>query len=65
MRKAVESYEFNMGGRSVSVTISIGISSFPESPVEDKKQLIEHADSALYEAKRGGRNRTCVYGKKS
>ncbi len=42
------------------VTISIGIASFPDDST-DPIQLIEMADSALYRAKRDGRNRVCVY----
>ena len=42
------------------VTISIGVSSFPEDST-DPIELVEMADSALYRAKREGRNRVCVY----
>lgn len=42
------------------VTISIGIASFPGDS-SDPIELIEMADSALYRAKREGRNRICAY----
>jgi two-component system cell cycle response regulator len=42
------------------VTISIGIASFPEDS-SDPIELVEMADSALYRAKREGRNRVCAY----
>jgi diguanylate cyclase (GGDEF)-like protein len=42
------------------VTISIGIAAFPSDSV-DPIELIEMADSALYRAKREGRNRVCTY----
>ena len=42
------------------VTISIGIASFPEDS-DDPIELVEMADSALYRAKREGRNRVEVY----
>lgn len=42
------------------VTISIGVASFPEDS-SDVIELIEMADSALYRAKREGRNRVCAY----
>ncbi|MFL6468480.1 MAG: GGDEF domain-containing protein, partial [Pyrinomonadaceae bacterium] len=42
------------------VTISIGISSFPDDS-KDPIELVEMADSALYRAKREGRNKVCVY----
>lgn len=41
-------------------TISSGISSFPEDS-DSKEDLIVKADIALYEAKKAGRNRTCLY----
>jgi diguanylate cyclase (GGDEF)-like protein len=42
------------------ITISIGIASFPKDS-SDPIELVEMADSALYRAKREGRNRVCVY----
>lgn len=42
------------------ITISIGIASFPDDS-SDVIELIEMADSALYRAKREGRNRICAY----
>ena len=44
-------------GRSITVTVSIGVASFDGHP--DYKHLLSRADAALYEAKRLGRNR-CV-----
>lgn len=49
---------------SASVTISIGVSSFPET-ADSQVNLVKSADDALYEAKRQGRNRVCVAHKKS
>ncbi|MEO8650192.1 MAG: GGDEF domain-containing protein [Acidobacteriota bacterium] len=43
-----------------NVTISIGIATFPEDS-SDPIELIEMADTALYRAKREGRNKVCVY----
>jgi two-component system, cell cycle response regulator len=42
------------------VTISIGVASFPHDS-SDPIELVEMADSALYRAKREGRNRVCAY----
>lgn len=43
-----------------SITISIGIACFPDDS-NDPIELVEMADSALYRAKREGRNRVCAY----
>jgi diguanylate cyclase (GGDEF)-like protein len=42
------------------ITISIGVAAFPDDAT-DPIQLVELADSALYRAKRDGRNRICAY----
>lgn len=44
-------------GARAYVTISIGVASFPDQAT-DPKTLIEHADYALLDAKRRGRNQT-------
>lgn len=42
------------------VTISSGIATYPDDAAT-KDELISRADIALYEAKRTGKNRTCLY----
>src|SRR5947209_6898216 len=46
--------------RTLRITISIGVSAFPDD-AQDPIELVELADTALYRAKRGGRNRVCAY----
>ena len=46
------------------VTVSIGVSSYPEHGVEIES-LIQAADDAMYRAKRAGKNRVIVAGKDS
>jgi len=47
-------------GATHRITISIGVAAFPDDAT-DPIQLVELADSALYRAKRSGRNRVCSY----
>lgn len=65
IRKEIESKEFSVirQGKLAEthrITISIGIASFPTDS-SDPIELVEMADSALYRAKREGRNRVCAY----
>jgi len=61
IRRLVESTPFNMGQTQIRMTVSLGISNFPAHRVRSKEELVKMADLALYEAKRGGRNRVCIY----
>ena len=58
IRSSVEAHDFSriLGTSDISVTTSIGISSFPESTTEFGL-FKEKADLALYRAKEAGRNR--------
>ncbi len=58
IRAEIERTPFIVGreGTSVSITISIGVSCVKNAP-DTVEALIKRADVALYEAKRGGRNR--------
>jgi diguanylate cyclase (GGDEF)-like protein len=52
---------FMIAGRTLSVTTSIGLATYPQDG-EDVNALIHSADSAMYEAKRNGKNgyRICL-----
>jgi diguanylate cyclase (GGDEF)-like protein len=62
MRSRVESLDLPHpdGGIDDRVTISAGCASLRPDAQGDPRTLVERADRAMYEAKRGGRNRVVV-----
>src|SRR5229473_1926749 len=67
VRSAIDKHDFPAVRRGSSdkqrthrITISVGVASYPIDG-RDPIQLVELADSALYRAKRSGRNRVCAY----
>lgn len=62
LRRNVENSVFIIAdNKSINITISIGVSSYPEK-TSQINNLIENADTALYQAKRTGRNKVVLYG---
>lgn len=62
IRKTVESHPFPHGDEQPGgkLTISIGLACIPDH-AEDGKNLVKNGDSALYKAKKAGRNVVIVY----
>ncbi|MBI3803706.1 MAG: diguanylate cyclase [Nitrospirae bacterium] len=61
IREAIDEAAFvTTTGHRVHISVSIGVSSFPEDGTR-REDLILAADQALYFAKRDGRNRVCRY----
>jgi diguanylate cyclase (GGDEF)-like protein len=67
VRAAIEKHIFPASRRGTGeiekthkITISVGVASYPDD-ARDPIQLVELADSALYRAKRSGRNRVAAY----
>lgn len=59
LRAAVEATPFDIGtGQTIGITVSIGAASFPRN-ADAGQALVAAADTALYAAKKGGRNRVC------
>lgn len=62
IRVAIESHKFAITGVSVSITVSVGVSSFGNDGNDSLDQLLEIADRRLYIAKENGRNRVILRG---
>lgn len=69
VRQMIESHAFSAtrrgseadeGDRALRITISIGVSAFPQD-ARDPVELMELADTALYHAKQQGRNRVSAF----
>lgn len=61
IRKRVESSEFNLFDEiKINITVSIGVATYPDI-ANVPEELLILADSALYEAKRTGRNKVVLF----
>ena len=56
IRKRLAREKFGNGRNQISITISVGIATYPDHG-EDPETLISKADAALYQAKKTGRNK--------
>ncbi len=61
VRSSIEEKVFSAYDEKLRVTVSVGCSTYAYYDSSDALVIIESADSALYQAKRQGRNRVCLY----
>ncbi len=59
LREKIENSTFQFQNETIKVTVSIGIAALTEQ-IKSSQELIKAADDKLYEAKRSGRNKTCL-----
>ncbi len=62
IRKLVSNKKFSREADRATVTVSVGVSTYPENG-EDPESIIKKADDAMYQAKRRGRNRVVLAGR--
>ncbi len=61
IRTTVEKEKFDIGsGKKINITMSLGVAIFP-ADADNQSQLVSRADSALYLAKKEGRNKAYIY----
>jgi diguanylate cyclase (GGDEF)-like protein len=60
IRTQVEKYRMNVNGREVGITISAGVVSYP-AHASGISELIKNADEAMYNAKKCGKNQSCIF----
>ncbi|MDQ3369976.1 MAG: GGDEF domain-containing protein [Myxococcota bacterium] len=61
IRTSVEQLAILFNGDAIPITISVGVAMIPDPRIKDVDDFIGCADAALYDAKRGGRNRVSVH----
>jgi len=62
IRNEIGGHRFHSNGNMFNVTISCGVAALDLERMNAAADLIHVADRALYRAKKGGRNRTCLGG---
>lgn len=61
LRTIFSEHTFLPDSHKISLTVSIGISCFPEDAVQHRSDLLNFSDQALFRAKAAGRNRVSLY----
>jgi diguanylate cyclase (GGDEF)-like protein len=62
IRHKVQDSVLKEGDQQINLSVSIGISAYPEQSVAKEMELIDMADQALYHAKNNGRNQVIRFG---
>lgn len=60
VRKTIDCHPFNFEDHGFHLTASVGVAELTED-LKEANELLSRADTALYVAKQGGRNRVCTY----
>lgn len=61
IRAAVERHKVTWGDRIIPLTVSVGVAAVPSPSIKSPIDFIAAVDEMLYQAKRSGRNRVCLW----
>jgi diguanylate cyclase (GGDEF)-like protein/putative nucleotidyltransferase with HDIG domain len=61
LRELFAAHTFLSASHQISLTVSIGISCFPDDYTQHRSDLLNFSDQALFRAKAAGRNRVSLY----
>ncbi len=59
--QAIHDLKVQFNGQEISVTVSVGVSSFENQNFIDVSKMLDQADQAMYHAKESGRNRVVTW----
>ncbi|MBT3344844.1 MAG: diguanylate cyclase [Gemmatimonadetes bacterium] len=58
IREAIAEHEFDVDGKILRITVSVGVASYPLDDCTQPEELVAISDKRLYEAKDAGRNQS-------
>ena len=61
VRQTISSHSFVFAGKKIPITVSAGVAVIQDPRIVDAQGFVAAADHALYEAKRTGRDRVCLW----
>ena len=63
IRAKVEEHGFGLPDDQRGITVSVGVTGYPDDDIKNRLDFISKADQAMYRAKRGGKNQVCLHSK--
>jgi len=61
LRRKVDEHPFYYQEKRLPITVSVGLTTYPQYGAKNKDELVGQADLALYDSKHKGKNRVTVY----
>jgi diguanylate cyclase (GGDEF)-like protein len=58
IREAIAEHSFDIDAKSLRITVSVGVASYPLDDAAEPEQLVAISDKRLYQAKEAGRNQS-------